>query len=665
MITAIYIGNDKLDLFKDEDIVIDSSVSKIEDITKVFTDISNTFSVPASETNNRVLKHFYNQNIVNGLDLRKSLLGVVELNGVYYKKVKIKAVKVELESNKPISYSLELFGNLISLKEVLKESRLSDLDLSSYNFTYNSAYAFTKLQNIQSVSASLFSKNRQYFYDSSEVTQTTDTQTNLYYNNNDDLSGVDWTELSYSIKDIRIIEAIENDFGLTFSRDFFGGSDFLNSFTLLSAPRKKTTSQVVLTNNVDNDPVTNGNTMLAIGYGTELERDTRAINFEVTPSNDDFSKTYTIYIKQNDTVISKFSDVIGKKNLYIEQIDFDEPLENITFWIESVDPIVYSAYIGRDTWENLVEFRYLTGNLTVTGIFNVAENMPDQKIIDYLKGLFQQYRLVAIGQDDDSIYIDTLNQFYKKGKVVDYTKHIDYSKTTVSKGKLLNSINFKFSEPKTLLAEQFENDNLTAYGDLELEILDENDNLIDGESLDYKLPFEQVVYERITDLNGTDDIEVCYGLLTDDSFKVQDIKQHRHYLFNQSLSNPIKVVDINNVGQQINTINIPLHTNSLTAPIYSNTFGEEFNEFNGSLITNTLYKNYHEPYILEAFSKNRRMFYFESKDTPLNIILNTKLNDVIEIKEQYYRIDSIKTNILTREVKMTLYNIINLDLNIT
>ena len=662
MITAIYIGVDKLDLFEDENIVIDSSVSKIEDITKIFTDISNTFSVPATDNNNRILKHFYNQSVLDGLDLRKSILSVIELDGLFYKKVKVKPVKVELKSNVPISYSLEFFGNLISLKETLKEDKLSDLNLSAYNFTFNSANALNKLKNIGNISGSLFSKARRYFYDSSMALPSNASQTNLYYNNNNALSGVKWTEINYSLKDIKIIEAIEADYNLTFSRDFLGGNDFSNSFTLLSAPRKKIVDQVILTNNLDSDPVTSGNTMLATGFGTDSERVTRLINYEINPTAANLTIPYTIYIKNGNDIIAQYTDVVGSNRLILEDVDFNGVLENVTFWIEAIEPIVFNGYISREVYIDLFEYRYTTGTLSVSGSYNVAQNMPIQKTIDYLKGIFQQYRLIAIVQDDNSVYVDTINDFYRKGKVVNYTKFVDFEKTTVSRGKFLNRINFNFSEPQTAAAELFKTNNDISYGDLELDILDDTGQLIEGESLEYTLPFEQVVYERLSDYANTNVTEVMYGLLTDEDLKPQKIKQHRHYLENIALTNPIKVVDLNNIGQSVSEINIPLHVNGLSTPLYSNTFGSEFNEFNGTLIQGTLYTNYHQDFILEVFNKSRRMFTFSCKDVPLNVLINTKLNDVIEIKTKYYRIDSIKTNILNREVDLVVYNIINLNL---
>ena len=56
----IYIEGKRLDLFEDENITINSSVQNINDISKVFTDFSQSFTVPASQNNNKIFKHYYN-----------------------------------------------------------------------------------------------------------------------------------------------------------------------------------------------------------------------------------------------------------------------------------------------------------------------------------------------------------------------------------------------------------------------------------------------------------------------------------------------------------------------------------------------------------------------------------------------------------------------------
>ena len=44
----IYINNQRLDLFQDEEISINLNVQNIQDLSKVFTDFTQSFTVPAS-----------------------------------------------------------------------------------------------------------------------------------------------------------------------------------------------------------------------------------------------------------------------------------------------------------------------------------------------------------------------------------------------------------------------------------------------------------------------------------------------------------------------------------------------------------------------------------------------------------------------------------------
>ena len=59
----LYVNGFRLDLFDDEEITINLSVQNIQDISKVFTDFTQGFTVPASPRNNEILQHYYNSNI--------------------------------------------------------------------------------------------------------------------------------------------------------------------------------------------------------------------------------------------------------------------------------------------------------------------------------------------------------------------------------------------------------------------------------------------------------------------------------------------------------------------------------------------------------------------------------------------------------------------------
>ena len=145
MTTALYIGTEKLDLFEEDNIVIKNSVSKIEDITKVFTATSNSFSVPATDHNNKIFKHYYNASILNPFDARKLVKGAIYLGGLLYKTGNFKLNKVILKHQKATSYSIDFFGLLTELKEILGKDKLKDLDLSAHNFNYTYTNVRAKL----------------------------------------------------------------------------------------------------------------------------------------------------------------------------------------------------------------------------------------------------------------------------------------------------------------------------------------------------------------------------------------------------------------------------------------------------------------------------------------------------------------------------------------
>jgi hypothetical protein len=88
-------------------------------------------------------------------------------------------------------------------------------------------------------------------------------------------------------------------------------------------------------------------------------------------------------------------------------------------------------------------------------------------------------------------------------------------------------------------------------------------------------------------------------------------------------------------------------------------FNEEFNEYNGVLITNTLYSNYHRDYIDLIFNKKKREYNFKIKNAPLELIKNIDLNDAIVIKGRGYRINDFDTNIITKDISLNLINSLN------
>ena len=92
-------------------------------------------------------------------------------------------------------------------------------------------------------------------------------------------------------------------------------------------------------------------------------------------------------------------------------------------------------------------------------------------------------------------------------------------------------------------------------------------------------------------------------------------------------------------------------------------FGIEVDEYtlttggDTQTLSNDLFTKYYRNYIINLFSKNARKTNV-SAYLPLNIILKYRLNDIFVIGTTRYRINSIKTNLLTNKSDLELYNLI-------
>lgn len=665
MIIEIYIGADKLDLFKDDNIILKNSIAEIEDITKVFTESTNTFSVPATPNNNKIFKHFYNANLLNGWDVFSKVDAIIYMNGIPYRQGKIQLQDVILKSEQPSSYSIAFYGLLTSLKDLLGNTKLKDLDFSSLNFTINSTNLLNKLTSstLDDIVNTTLS-TRRMIYDSNSGTNNTNDTKNIANNNTSFNSGLDLNFTYSSIRNIKVIEAIEDYFGITFSRDYFGVNNFNNLYLLLNGGGlENQIEQQIVFDTFTSDPTLENDRILL--STNETFDETNILRISINCQGVNQTEPFTSIIKANGKEIHKV-DGQGRASdgLYVyivKKSDF-EVFENLTFHVKSASALDFRFTVDRNTFP-LTSYKSEKNYSVLTGTFDVASRMPDITCVDYLKGLFSKDKLIAFNTSQTEIYVDSLERYYQLGQVKEITKHIDFKERPISTGKIFSEINYKFSEPSTILAKEFFNNNNVNYGDLEYKIVDINGNKVDGESIDIELPFENMVYEKLLDISGVNDVNFMYGYMADDSLKPVNVKAHLHYVENISTTSQIKVLTGSSSYTLVSNLNVPLHTLGVNAPIYSTVFGEEFNEYNGNLISNTIYSNFHKTYIENAFNSQKRMYKFTAKNVPIQILLGLKLNDVIEIKQQYYRIDKYNINLITKEVSFELYNIKNLVLN--
>lgn len=669
MVTKLYIGTEKLDLFADENISLNSSIADVSDITKNTTEFTKGFTVPASDINNEIFKHYYEANIDGGFDARIKIDGKIELDGIPFKTGKFRLNGVKLKNGLPDSYNINFWGNLVNIKDALTNNELKDLDLSAYDHDYDSANVETGL------TTSLFSGDlvyvplvkKQYYYNSdvSDNTQT-DTLSNIAYGGGGD-TGIVWNNLKPSIKLIKIIEAIETDYSLSFSRDFFGRSEFDNLFLWMNSDAKEEIGGDTQLADWDTGVSTYMNLTTNIGvYPARAFGDisTWFFKIQITPSTGYETVPFTVRTYIDGAVSNEVEFASGGGGSLVEYESFHKETNNVDFEayfeIKTSQEFKYTLslrQVQKLTFETVNVVTFASEN-TIDSTFVSSLNAPKIKLIDFMKGLFNMFKLVVIPLDDGTIYVNTLKDYYAEGSLINITKYVDTLNYSVDRGDILNEILFQFEEPETILNKQFDNNTGIPYGNEETFLYDENNVLLDGDSLDFTLPFEQVVYERLVDLVDNTNTFMQYGAIIDEKLAPVNPKSHIFYNINQGLDGK-RVGFIDDVGAKSDLggfMNLPSHTNTFDNFDFSVLFGEEYSTWNGQVTSKNLYSNYHQDYILSIFNIKRRNFNFKAKNFPYRLLTELSLNDVVQIKSDYYRIDSYDLNLLTNDIEFKLIN---------
>mgnify|MGYP003634025980 FL=1 len=678
MRTSIYIAGWRVDQFKDESVSVVSSVLDISDITKNTGDYTKTFTVPSSKRNNIIFKHWYDANIDNSFDARTKVSGEITLDGLPFKTGKFRLSKVNVKKNKAASYTINFFGNLVNLKTLVGKDELSDLDLTAYDHDYTAANVKTGLEIGGLLSGdiiyNLLAKKR-YIYDNTNATDVSlENISNIAWVSSDADSGIVWDELRASIRLLKIIEAIETDYGITFSRDFFATSEFTELFMWLNPDKDK---EIGLQEQVAD---WDAGSSLYVNLGDNIGR------FPLTPySRFDFQVWVwnLTPLVSNTVTLSMYVDGFKTSEITQEVFDGGAGVANLTILMEAsitsttaLTKEVYFTLKSRnanlglrwnqreyDAQGNFVALTQTLGENTIESTFHINNNLPKMKIIDFLKGLFNMYKLVVVPEEDGTLYVDTLSSYYSLGNIHPVTKYIDNSSYDVERGDILNEIELKFQEPTTILNIEFEKNNQRGYGDEQLVLKDENDELFDGDSLTFTLPFEQVVYERLTELDSGGQTNIQYGAIIGEDLEPASPKAHIFYnLTVNTLNNRLGFLDENLVKTQIAArINTPFHHYEIELPNYSTTFKDEFSTWNGQAMNKNLYSNHYAKYIDDIFNIRKRVFKYQAQ-LPIHIVTKLQLNDTLEIKGNYYKIDKYSYNLLTGKTTLTLIN--NFDLSI-
>ena len=659
----IFIENLQLDLFTDETIEVTSSVQNIADIATVFTDFSQSFSVPCTPNNNRIFEHYYNNDVNTTIDHNKRRAARIEIDTVPFRTGKIQLEKSSLKNSNADSYSVTFFGDVVTFKDLVLEDKLKDLDYSTINHANSGAEIQARIETNSSITDydvkyPLISSSRQWGYG---ITGTNDINT---------VGGaVVYSDLFPAVRVASIFELIALRYNVTFTGNILTNKRFTDAFLLYKNKEVATTygepSDLIF--GVANAPTD-------ILYNSLVQQHPIPDYPIVSPGEEIMSARY---YDINVTIVTA-SAVDYYLDVYINGILTSSYLSNGTHTFNVITYGLYSATINYSfklrssvvmTFTGTVDYIYnytvhntqdpytyppYNGNTTYTEAItstttttntNLAAFAPEMKVMDFMKGIFNAFNLTVVPTSPTSFRFQTIPDFYNSGSIKNITPYVVTDELTISRPKLYNAISFEYEKSESFLNKQYFDLFAKEYSSLKAVFG------YDGGDYAIKLPFETLMH---TKFSGTS-LQVAYCLGT--------APEYKKYIPKPVLLYQNKYTNIgagesfqfdNGVTTETITDYIPFGQDADVSSVnYTLNFNSDISSFTENIENNSLYATYYEEYLTNLFNSKTRLVDVKTV-IPLNMLSNLKLNDSLIIRDKKYIINTMKSNLITGVVDFSL-----------
>ena len=645
---AVFSEYVKMDLFKDESVSISDSIQDVRDISKIFTTFSQQFNLPASKNNNKFFKHYQDSDVLNSFDARFKTDAVIKLNGVDFRKGKIRLNAVDLKDNKAYSYKVVFFGDVIELKDLMQDDDLSSLPIDpSLNFTYDNATVLSKFQSSIDLDVAFpLITHSKYF----------NIHTNNKYQSGSDK--VIYTDLKPALKVRKIIDAIESKYNITFSNDFFNNTNFRSLYLLLHRASGAVSNALpdggifTVTNSFNDDLTLSSTTpndevrplgslpgFYRFSYTITLSAATEVTVRATSPSGTLYAQG-TFNTAGSHTLNFNFGGFFNTNPSAPTDVLFTVESEN-TLTIGSQSLSVFRGTTSAADFSDAV-YDFPTSSLQNTFVIN--RQLPQIKVIDFLTSLFKTYNLTAY-KEDGIIVVRPLQDFYNSGNSYDITEYVEVDKSNISKLLQFKEIDFKFKSKEYFLVQASDLIQDDDFGNLSY-----GNKEFDGENYEIEVDFEKIMYERLKD--GAVFTDMTQGSLLDSNLEPTIGAPLLLYCIN---TNPDGALVWGGTGTPTLT-NYKRPSNLNSSGNDSLNFGTEMDETSLASITNSLFQNNYIDYISNIFDSQARKLKVTAY-LPLRILLNYNLNDTFIIANKSYRINTIKTNLLTNKTDLELFNV--------
>jgi hypothetical protein len=708
----IYVNDFRLDLFDDEEITINLSVQNVQDISKTFTDFTQSFTIPASPRNNEILQHYYNSNITsssittetggspvwnsiginwntwttawnagasstsvtNTFDGRLRQPAMIEINSIPFRSGVIELEDVQLKGTEPYAYTITFYGDLVTLSDLFGEDYLYDLDFSAYDLDYtdDNVYDGLTTNSFAPLFFPLMSPVKNWIYHSGSGSGS-HTDNNIAYHSggggHGSAHGINYYELKPALKVTAVLDAIEAKYGITFTGSFLSATPFVD----LSLWLHRFEGYLFSGGNDIEWQLINFNRDTGSGSQFNLTTDTWTVpddapyDLQITIAN--ASENYEIGVFSNgvfEAAILQDAHPASSLTLTIPSLIFNTGAQ-VQLFIRPQLPIsmTYQVtdYSGVDSITSTSEFSVdQTASATYSFSLVVSDLMPEIKVKDFLSGILKMYNMVIV-PSGTSFLLQPLDDWYAAGVQTNYQNEFDITDYAIGRPSLYREIEFKYQETEQILGYQYQRTYGVGFGDLRAFFT------FDGEEFIVELPFECPLFERLTDQNG--------GALTNVLvYKSITSEANEDGTFNPYLGAPILFYGyFNDYDLTANEVSFVMSDGTtekiVSGAWYANTsnryqsagasnsicFGSDIDPYHLASVNKNLYQEYWEDYITDLYAKPRRIYRIDAV-LPLGKMATLEMNDIVIWNNAKYVINNVQLNLTTGKATFELLNVV-------
>jgi hypothetical protein len=653
----VYIEGQRLELFNDEQIQVTSTQQNVADISKTYTDFSQSFTIPASPYNNAILQHFYQSDVDASIDHNLRRNAFIEIDLTFFRRGKIQIDKAQLKNGAAESYTLSFYGEGKTLLDYFGEDLLSNLDYTSLNHSYTGAEVKTRITNSTNtydVKYPLISSKRIWTWTGEAPTTITPSWLTISIAAANDIQKtaghIHYTELFPAVRVKNIFEAISDKYNVGFSGTFLSDERFTklflwyknrNEFNFLTEAQTITFDALTTSSNPATDSFNLTDDSIRVQYQTLASAHTIIVNVISLTSSVD----YTLDVYQNGNLYQTIP-FTTTGNLTAASVSNVTGLDDTyTFKVKSnlaatVDFTINYTIVYPTPPSVTIDYGAVSCNaVTLTAITDLASMSPVMKISDFFSGICKIFNMTCYAITENNFQIEPLDDWYSAGAIVNISKYTDVDSIDIDRMKLYKKITMKYQTSESFLNKQFSQLFMREYGDTTYQYS------YDGDEFTLDVPFENLLQTKFT---GTD-LQVGYSL--NNEFAPYVPKPVLLYQYDN------KTVDFH-FNDGTSTTNItnytPFGQDLLTnSTNYTLNFAPDISTMLNVPVQQTLFGTYYFSYLYNLYNLKQRLVSLKTI-LPISLLTGLRLNDRLVIRDKRYIINSMQSNLTTGEVNFQL-----------